>query len=141
SSIEDSESLSRVLTRRGIPHQVLNARPEHAAREADIVANAGQLGAITIATNIAGRGTDIRLSPGVATLGGLYVIGTQRHESRRVDNQLAGRCGRQGDPGRVVFILSLEDPILQHVLSRKKLLRLRRRATRRHAWGTPIKSL
>jgi preprotein translocase subunit SecA len=141
SSIEDSESLARVLTRRGIPHQVLNARPENAGREADIVARAGQLGAVTIATNMAGRGTDIRLGPGVATLGGLYVIGTQRHESRRVDNQLVGRCGRQGDPGTAVFMLSLEDPVLQHLLSRRRLLKLRRRATtRKHQFGEPLSS-
>ncbi len=142
SSIEDSEALSRVLSKRGIAHQVLNARPENASREADIVAHAGQLGAVTIATNMAGRGTDIRLGPGVVTLGGLYVIGTQRHESRRVDNQLVGRCGRQGDPGTAIFMLSLEDPLLQHLLSRKRLLRLRRRATtRNHSYAKPIKNL
>jgi len=141
SSIDDSEALSRVLTKRGIPHQVLNARPENAGREADIVARAGQLGAVTIATNMAGRGTDIRLGSGVTTLGGLYVIGTQRHESRRVDNQLVGRCGRQGDPGTALFMLSLEDPLLQHVLARKKLLRLRRRVTTRtHHYGKPLQS-
>jgi preprotein translocase subunit SecA len=138
SSIEDSEALSRVLSARGIRHQVLNARPENAGREADIVAQAGQLGAVTIATNMAGRGTDIKLGPGVATLGGLHVVGTQRHESRRVDNQLVGRSGRQGDPGTAVFFLSLEDPLLQHLLSRKKLVRLRRRASTSHTWGHPL---
>ncbi len=141
SSIGDSEALSRVLTRHDIPHQVLNARPENAQREAEIVAHAGELHAVTIATNMAGRGTDIRLGPGVAELGGLYVIGTQRHESRRVDNQLVGRSGRQGDPGAAVFMLSLEDPLLQHVLSRRQLIRLRRRASARaHAYGKPLNS-
>jgi preprotein translocase subunit SecA len=140
-SIEDSEALSRVLEKRGIKHEILNARPENASREAEIVAHAGQLGAVTIATNMAGRGTDIRLGPGVVTLGGLYVIGTQRHESRRVDNQLVGRCGRQGDSGTAAFMLSLEDPLLQHLLSRKKLLRLRRRATTRsHKYADPLKN-
>ena len=135
-SIEDSEALAQVLTARGIPHEVLNARPEHAAREADIVARAGQLGAVTIATNMAGRGTDIKLGPGVATLGGLHVIGTQRHESRRVDNQLVGRCGRHGDPGSAVFMLALQDPILQHLLNRRRLAKLRRRL--RGAWGREV---
>ena len=88
---------------------------------------------------MAGRGTDIKLGPGDITLGGLYVIGTQRHESRRVDNQLIGRCGRQGDPGNAVFLLSLEDPILQHLLPRKKLLLLRRRAQGK--WGAEIKNV
>jgi preprotein translocase subunit SecA len=139
-SIEDSEALSRVLSRAGIEHQVLNARPEHAGREAEIVARAGELRAVTIATNMAGRGTDIRLGAGVAELGGLHVIGTQRHESRRVDDQLVGRAGRQGDPGTAVFMLSLEDPLLQHVLSRRRLIRLRRRASARgHAYGEPLK--
>jgi preprotein translocase subunit SecA len=136
SSIDDSEALSRVLKSRKIVHGVLNARPENAAREAEIVAQAGELGSVTIATNMAGRGTDIKLGPGVTTLGGLYVIGTQRHESRRVDNQLIGRCGRQGDPGNAVFVLSLQDPLLQHLLARKKLLILRRRA--QGAWGAEI---
>ncbi len=86
---------------------------------------------------MAGRGTDIKLGTGVATLGGLYVIGTQRHESRRVDNQLVGRCGRQGDPGLALFLLSLQDPILQHLVARKRLLRLRRKV--RGAWGEAIR--
>jgi preprotein translocase subunit SecA len=144
SSIDDSETLSRVLRAKKIHHDVLNAKPENAAREADIVAHAGELGAITIATNMAGRGTDIKLGPGVATLGGLHVIGTQRHESRRVDNQLVGRCGRQGDPGTAIFMLSLEDPILQHLLSRKALIRLRRSVSVKGngtAWGQPLRSL
>jgi preprotein translocase subunit SecA len=139
-TIADSEALSRQLKKMAIPHEILNARPENAGREAEIVAKAGQLGAITIATNMAGRGTDIKLGLGAVTLGGLYVIGTQRHESRRVDNQLAGRCGRQGDPGNVAFMLSLEDPLLQHLLSRKALLKLRRRASAETPWGDPIQS-
>ncbi len=126
-SIEDSEALSRVLKQRGIKHETLNARPENAQREAEIVANAGQINAVTIATNMAGRGTDIKLGPGVTMLGGLHVIGTQRHESRRVDRQLIGRCGRQGDPGSYIFVLSLQDSILQHVLDRRQIAMLRRK--------------
>ncbi|HCN8576637.1 TPA: preprotein translocase subunit SecA, partial [Escherichia coli] len=102
-----SELLSKMLDDEGIPHSVLNAKNH--AREAEIVMNAGQRGAVTIATNMAGRGTDIKLGPGVRELGGLAVIGTERHESRRIDNQLRGRSGRQGDPGVTQFYLSLED--------------------------------
>jgi preprotein translocase subunit SecA len=107
-SIEESERLSARL--RDIPHHVLNARNEE--EEAGIIARAGQPGAVTISTNMAGRGTDIRLGPGVAELGGLYVIGTNRHESRRIDNQLRGRAGRQGDPGQSRFFISLEDDLV-----------------------------
>jgi preprotein translocase subunit SecA len=107
-SVEESERLSRSLG--DIPHQVLNAR--HDEREAAIIAQAGERGAVTISTNMAGRGTDIRLGQGVAELGGLYVIGTQKHESRRIDNQLRGRSGRQGDPGGSRFFVSLEDDLL-----------------------------
>ncbi len=135
-SIDDSEALSRVLTARGIKHEVLNARPENAGREAEIVARAGEMGSVTIATNMAGRGTDIKLGAGVQTLGGLSVIGTQRHESRRVDNQLVGRCGRQGDVGAAVFMLSLQDPLLQHLLSRRRIAWLRRKF--RANWGSEI---
>jgi preprotein translocase subunit SecA len=110
-SVEKSEKLSRLLTAAGIPHQVLNARQN--ADEARIVAQAGQPGAVTVATNMAGRGTDIKLGPGVAELGGLHVIGTERHESRRIDRQLLGRAGRQGDPGSGLFMLSLEDELLE----------------------------
>ena len=138
SSIDDSEALSRVLQDEDIQHQILNARPENAAREAEIVAQAGQPRAVTIATNMAGRGTDIKLAPEVLGMGGLHVIGTQCHESRRVDNQLVGRCGRQGDPGSAIFFLSLEDPILQHLFKRKALLQLRRRS--HGAWGKEIRS-
>ncbi len=110
-SIEKSEKLSAMLKKRGVKHDVLNAK--HHEREADIVAAAGHKGAVTIATNMAGRGTDIKLEEGVADLGGLYVLGTERHESRRIDNQLRGRCGRQGDPGQSSFFLSLDDDLLR----------------------------
>ena len=110
-SIETSELLSELLRKRGVPHNVLNAKQHE--REAEIVANAGQLKAITIATNMAGRGTDIKLGPGVVELGGLAVIGTERHESRRIDNQLRGRSGRQGDPGYTRFYLSAEDELMK----------------------------
>lgn len=109
-AVETSEYLSRLLDHERIPHVVLNAKNH--AREAEIVANAGQKGAVTIATNMAGRGTDIKLGPGVVELGGLAVIGTERHESRRIDNQLRGRSGRQGDVGMSQFYLSLEDDLM-----------------------------
>ncbi|KUK10984.1 MAG: Protein translocase subunit SecA [Clostridia bacterium 41_269] len=110
-SIEKSEMLSRMLKKRGIPHEVLNAK--YHEKEAEIIAKAGQKGAVTIATNMAGRGTDIVLGEGVAELGGLHVIGTERHESRRIDNQLRGRSGRQGDPGSSRFYVSLEDDLMR----------------------------
>jgi preprotein translocase subunit SecA len=110
-SIEKSERLSQMLKERGIPHNVLNAK--YHELEAEIIAKAGQPGAVTIATNMAGRGTDIVLGPGVAEMGGLHIIGTERHESRRIDNQLRGRAGRQGDPGSSRFYLSLEDDFLR----------------------------
>lgn len=110
-SIEDSEYLSKIVDKMGIEHEVLNAK--HHEREAHIVSKAGQKGAVTIATNMAGRGTDIPLEDGVKELGGLYVIGTQRHESRRIDNQLRGRSGRQGDPGESRFYVSLDDDIMR----------------------------
>jgi preprotein translocase subunit SecA len=110
-SVESSEVLSRMLKRANLVHTVLNAKFH--AQEADIVARAGQRGAITIATNMAGRGTDIKLGEGVRELGGLYVIGTERHESRRIDRQLRGRCSRQGDPGLTKFFLSLEDDLMR----------------------------
>lgn len=110
-SIEKSELLSRMLKRRGIKHHVLNAK--HHEREAEIIAQAGQRGAVTIATNMAGRGTDIVLGEGVAALDGLHILGTERHEARRIDNQLRGRAGRQGDPGSSRFYLSLEDDLLR----------------------------
>jgi preprotein translocase subunit SecA len=107
SSVEESERLSALL--RDVPHEVLNARNEEA--EAAIVARAGEAGAVTISTNMAGRGVDIRLGAGVAQLGGLYVVGTNRHESSRIDRQLRGRAGRQGDPGSSQFFVSLQDPL------------------------------
>lgn len=110
-AIESSERLSHMLDEAGIPHAVLNAKNH--AKEAQIIMNAGQRGAVTIATNMAGRGTDIKLGPGVKELGGLAVIGTERHESRRIDNQLRGRSGRQGDPGYTRFYLSLEDDLMK----------------------------
>jgi preprotein translocase subunit SecA len=110
-SIDVSEELSRVLKKKGIPHNVLNAK--HHKAEAEIIANAGQKGAVTISTNMAGRGTDIKLGDGVVELGGLHILGTSRHESRRIDNQLRGRAGRQGDPGSSRFYLSLEDDLLR----------------------------
>src|SRR5437016_4402527 len=110
-SVEKSERLSRMLDKRGIPHNVLNAKQHE--REAAIVAEAGQSGAVTIATNMAGRGTDIVLGEGVADAGGLHIIGTERHESRRIDNQLRGRSGRQGDPGESRFFLSFEDDLMR----------------------------
>lgn len=110
-SIENSEKLSDMLKKKGIPHKVLNAK--YHAEEAEIVSRAGQRGAVTIATNMAGRGTDIVLGEGVADLGGLHIIGTERHESRRIDNQLRGRAGRQGDPGSSQFFLSMEDDLMR----------------------------
>ena len=110
-SITQSEELSDMLLRTGVPHKVLNAK--HHEQEAEIVANAGQMGMVTIATNMAGRGTDITLGEGVPELGGLAILGTERHESRRIDNQLRGRAGRQGDPGSSQFFLSLEDDLMR----------------------------
>ncbi len=110
-SIETSEMLSEHLKKHGVPHKVLNAK--HHAQEAQIVADAGQYGAVTIATNMAGRGTDIKLGEGVAEVGGLCIIGTERHESRRIDNQLRGRSGRQGDPGHSQFYISLQDDLMR----------------------------
>jgi len=116
-SVEISELLSRMLTMRKIPHNVLNAKLHQ--REAEIVAQAGQSGTVTIATNMAGRGTDIKLSPEVKAAGGLAILGTERHESRRVDRQLRGRAGRQGDPGSSVFFVSLEDDLMRLFASEK----------------------
>jgi preprotein translocase subunit SecA len=110
-SVEVSETISKLLKRTGIPHNVLNAK-QH-AREAEIVSNAGLSGGVTIATNMAGRGTDIKLGPGVRESGGLHILGTERHESRRIDRQLRGRAGRQGDPGSTQFYLSLEDDLMR----------------------------
>src|SRR5204862_4028065 len=109
--VETSEYLAELLKRQGIPHNVLNAK-EH-AREAEIIKDAGQKHAVTIATNMAGRGVDIKLGDGVVDLGGLYVLGTERHEARRIDNQLRGRSGRQGDPGESRFYLSGADDLVR----------------------------
>lgn len=110
-SIEKNEKLSAMLKRKGIPHEVLNAKNHE--KEAEIIAKAGQKGAVTVATNMAGRGVDIKLGEGVVELGGLFVLGTERHESRRIDNQLRGRSGRQGDPGESRFYISTEDNLLR----------------------------
>ena len=110
-SIEASEEISALLKRKGIQHKVLNAKFHEL--EAEIVADAGQLNSVTIATNMAGRGTDIKLGEGVVEAGGLKIIGTERHESRRIDNQLRGRAGRQGDPGESRFYISLEDDLMR----------------------------
>jgi len=110
-SVEVSETISRMLKRKGVQHNVLNAKQHH--READVVAHAGEISAVTIATNMAGRGTDIKLGSGVVDRGGLFILGTERHESRRIDRQLRGRSGRQGDPGTTKFFLSLEDDLMR----------------------------
>jgi preprotein translocase subunit SecA len=132
-SIDKSELLSTLLKQRGIEHAVLNAR--HIAKEAEIVAQAGQLGKVTVATNMAGRGTDIRLGPGVQELGGLHVICTELHESQRIDRQLIGRCGRQGDPGTFRQFLSLDDEILLTGFGPKKATKLKQRGEARAARG------
>jgi preprotein translocase subunit SecA len=124
-TIEKSELLARLLTAHGIEHEVLNAR--HIAREAEIVAQAGQPGRVTVATNMAGRGTDIKLGKGVDDLGGLHVIITEIHDSARIDRQLIGRCGRQGDPGSVQRFLALDDDILVAGLGPGKAEKLRNR--------------
>lgn len=124
-SVEQSEVLSRMLKREKIPHAVLNAK--YHAQEADIVARAGQPGAVTISTNMAGRGTDIKLGAGVADHGGLYVIGTERHESRRIDRQLRGRCARQGDPGMSRFFVSFEDDLMRNFGAADRMTRMMER--------------
>src|SRR3954467_3394752 len=111
-SVEASGLLSRMLKREKIPHNVLNAK--YHMQEAEIVARAGQPGTVTISTNMAGRGTDIKLGSGVTELGGLYVLGTERHEARRIDRQLRGRCARQGDPGASRFYVSFEDDLMRN---------------------------
>src|SRR5207302_8163202 len=110
-AVETSQYLSELLKRQGVPHNVLNAK-EH-AREAEIIVDAGRVGAVTIATNMAGRGVDIKIDDTVRSLGGLYVLGTERHEARRIDNQLRGRSGRQGDPGETRFYLSGQDDLVR----------------------------
>jgi preprotein translocase subunit SecA len=122
-SVAASEHLSELLKAAGLEHQVLNARQDQ--EEAEVIARAGERGRITVATNMAGRGTDIRLGPGVAELGGLHVLATERHDARRIDRQLFGRGGRQGDPGSFQAILSLEDEIV-HEYFKGHALRLRK---------------
>nr|WP_306469682.1 preprotein translocase subunit SecA [Oscillatoria laete-virens] len=124
-AVEVSELISRMLKRDGIPHTVLNAKFHQS--EAEVVARAGQVGAVTIATNMAGRGTDIKLGAGVAELGGLHVIGTERHESRRIDRQLRGRCARQGDPGSSRFFVSFEDDLMRLFGASEKMTSLMER--------------
>jgi preprotein translocase subunit SecA len=124
-SIDKSELLANLLTERGIEHAVLNAR--HVAKEAEIVAAAGQVGKVTVATNMAGRGTDVRLGPGVHELGGLHVICSELHEAQRIDRQLIGRCGRQGDPGTYRQFLALDDEILEAAYGPKKAEKLKQR--------------
>ncbi len=136
-SVDKSKELSRRLQAVGIEHQVLNAEPEFAGREAEIIARAGQKGTVTIATNMAGRGTDIKPAPEVVAAGGLHVLGTERHESRRIDRQLAGRTGRQGDPGTSQFYLSLEDELLEGLSpQRKERLKERGRGATGGDWST-----
>lgn len=133
-TVDASEKLSRLLTQVGIEHKVLNARQND--QEAVIVSRAGQLGNVTVATNMAGRGTDIKLGPKVAANGGLHVIGTERHEAERIDRQLAGRAGRQGDPGTAQFFLSLEDQLLEGLgTARKKSLEALGRAGGSRNWN------
>lgn len=121
-SVESSEILARMLKREKIPHSVLNAKFH--MQEAEIVARAGQKGAVTVATNMAGRGTDIKLGEGVPELGGLYVMGTERHRSRRVDRQLRGRCSRQGDPGRSIFFVSFEDDLMMQFGAAERMTKM-----------------
>jgi len=131
-TVDASKQLSAKLTAGGVTHQVLNA--EQTEREADIVSLAGQPGAVTVATNMAGRGTDIKLGEGVAEAGGLHVIGTERHEAERVDRQLVGRAGRQGDPGSAQFMISLEDQLLEGLgtARREELMKLGQRGGNRN---------
>lgn len=124
-SVDASETLSRMMKREKIPHSVLNAK--YHRQEAEIVAKAGQLGQVTVSTNMAGRGTDIKLGPGVAELGGLLVCGTERHEGRRIDRQLRGRCARQGDPGETIFFLSFEDQLMMNFGAAERMTKLMER--------------
>ena len=140
-SVDVSETLSRMLKRAGITHNVLNAKRDRAKQESLIVAEAGRLGGVTIATNMAGRGTDIKLAPGVINRGGLAIIGTERHESRRIDLQLRGRSGRQGDPGESQFYISLEDDLMRlfgpdRVARVMDRLKLEEGAVIMHPWVT-----
>jgi preprotein translocase subunit SecA len=131
-SVAESENLSAMLTTAGLPHRVLNARQDHV--EAQIVAAAGQPGQITVATNMAGRGTDIELGPGVAALGGLHVICCQHNASARIDRQLLGRCARQGDPGSAQSLLALDKPTIARLVPRWLARRVGEDGMRRPAW-------
>lgn len=137
-SVEASELVSRMLQRAKIPHTVLNAR--HNQQEAEVISRAGQKGAVTISTNMAGRGTDIKLGEGVADVGGLYVLATERHESRRIDRQLRGRCSRQGDPGYSRFYVSFEDDLMRNFGAAERMTKLMERfgmeegEALEHAW-------
>ncbi len=133
-SIDQSERLSELLRAAGLEHDVLNAH--HEAREAEIVAQAGERGRITVATNMAGRGTDIRLEPDVHELGGLHVVITEMHEATRIDRQLIGRSGRQGDPGSYRFLLSLEDDLLQEAFGARRADKWKRRGQAAGAAGS-----
>lgn len=124
-SVEASETLSRMLKRVKIPHEVLNAKNHQ--REAEIISQAGKQGAVTVSTNMAGRGTDIKLGEGVSALGGLFVLGTERHESRRIDRQLRGRCARQGDPGESQFFISFEDDLMRNFGAAERMTRMMER--------------
>ena len=124
-SVDSSETLSRMLRQQKIPHSVLNAK--YHRQEAEIVARAGQRGAVTVSTNMAGRGTDIKLGAGVSELGGLFVLGTERHESRRVDRQLRGRCARQGDPGESKFFISFEDDLMRNFGAAERMTKMMER--------------
>jgi preprotein translocase subunit SecA len=132
-SIDKSEALSRLLHEAKIEHEVLNAH--HEEREAEIVARAGERGRVTVATNMAGRGTDVRLGAGVRELGGMHVVVTEMHEAARIDRQLVGRSGRQGDPGSYRLFLAIDDELLGEGLGRKKAERLRRRLVKSQAGG------
>jgi len=133
-TVEKSERLSKMLHAVGIHHEVLNARQD--AQENEIIAQAGQPGRITVATNMAGRGTDIKLGKGVPEAGGLHVIGTDRHEAERIDRQLAGRAGRQGDPGTAQFFLSLEDQLLEGLgVKRQRKLEALGQSGANRPWG------
>ena len=124
-SVEASETLARMLKRAKIPHSVLNAKFHQ--QEAEIISRAGHLGAVTVSTNMAGRGTDIKLAPGVPEAGGLFVIGTERHQSRRIDRQLRGRCSRQGDPGRSQFFISFEDDLMRNFAAADRMTQMMER--------------
>lgn len=124
-SVDASELVGKMLKRAKIPCSILNAK--YHRQEAEIIANAGQKGAVTVSTNMAGRGTDIKLAPGVAEAGGLFVIATERYESRRIDRQLRGRCSRQGDPGMSQFFISFEDDLMRNFAAAERMTNMMQR--------------